>query len=521
MSATISAPPKSGHPCNCGCSDCKGECCELDCLVQPRFFCGQLLTDQDLSAMLEWVKGKTALARYRHGWGAVCGLEVNCDAKRGEEAFVSVMPGYAVDCCGNDIVVCGEAKLDLSKYCKPEEDPCGDWPPTSKVQDTTLLNFGGWKIPKSEVQAVDLFVRYAETLSDARTALARGGCNATEACEYTRIHESYELYAKRAEYCDQTTEKLAVDWREGYRKGLTEIFEQLAASFDPQNARGTLERLSYWLKNRSLYSFCFVREWLCDLQRSTQLPEHWFKEMIFWLVQDWRNNYFRCDCYGCGPDTGVPLGRIWLWRQKDSHGKFLCKVIYIDSYPPFRRSLQLECWPTLPGFVSLARFIWQPVDDVYSELRKLNFDRISKEPFIYNDLTEFRARLDRELLFAPRTDDSKNSSLVLYYYDDNCGRSRVVNFEIGAGPRGQAAEPDSLPQDDPSLDLRRVSGIGDAIAGRLKAKGIHNLRDLGTADSATLTEALSTIPVNPPNEARSQAYISGARELLDNLKKGA
>ena len=46
MSMTTTKPQAGENKCHCG-GRCKGECCELECLIQPRFFCGQLLTDQD------------------------------------------------------------------------------------------------------------------------------------------------------------------------------------------------------------------------------------------------------------------------------------------------------------------------------------------------------------------------------------------------------------------------------------------------------------------------------------------
>ena len=108
--------------CDCGVPTCDGACCDLDCLVQPRFFCGQLLTDRDLTALLTWTQDKFRLSRYRDGWGVVCGLNVSCDQEN--PGHVIVEPGYALDCCGNDILVCEPARFDLSDACRREEDPC-------------------------------------------------------------------------------------------------------------------------------------------------------------------------------------------------------------------------------------------------------------------------------------------------------------------------------------------------------------------------------------------------------------
>ena len=93
----------NGHPCNCRSQECSSQCCELECLIQPRFYCGQLLTDQDLTVLLDWVKGKTRLARYRHGWGVVCGLEVQCQTMPGSEMLLKVTPGYAINGCTGDL----------------------------------------------------------------------------------------------------------------------------------------------------------------------------------------------------------------------------------------------------------------------------------------------------------------------------------------------------------------------------------------------------------------------------------
>ena len=56
----VANPSKPSKPCNCGCSDCQGDCCSLECLIRPNFFCGQLLTDRDLKAFVDWISAKSA-----------------------------------------------------------------------------------------------------------------------------------------------------------------------------------------------------------------------------------------------------------------------------------------------------------------------------------------------------------------------------------------------------------------------------------------------------------------------------
>src|SRR5262247_2025944 len=103
-SIPVTANGNGTKPCPCGCAPCDEPCCRLDCLERPRFFCGQLLTDQDLMALLGWTQDKLRLGRFRHGWGVVCGLEVHCYAQK--PGWVLVKPGYAISCCGDDIIVC-------------------------------------------------------------------------------------------------------------------------------------------------------------------------------------------------------------------------------------------------------------------------------------------------------------------------------------------------------------------------------------------------------------------------------
>jgi hypothetical protein len=93
-----------------GCCSCP-VCLGLAALERPRFFAGQLLTEADLTAAQDYVRAKSRLHnRYLHGSGVVCGLQVVCDECRG---WISVKPGYAIDPCGEDIVVSEEQHIDV------------------------------------------------------------------------------------------------------------------------------------------------------------------------------------------------------------------------------------------------------------------------------------------------------------------------------------------------------------------------------------------------------------------------
>ena len=103
------------------------DCCGgLECLERPRFFCGQLLSDADLNSAQHYVIEKNRLHnRYLIGTGVVCGLGVYCD--KCSECRVTVQPGYAIDCCGNDVIVCESTSFDVCAYidkCLCRRDPC-------------------------------------------------------------------------------------------------------------------------------------------------------------------------------------------------------------------------------------------------------------------------------------------------------------------------------------------------------------------------------------------------------------
>jgi hypothetical protein len=54
-------------------------CGGLECLCRPRFFAGQMLTEDDLNRLDHYIQAKNRLHnRHLHGWGVSCGLEVVC-----------------------------------------------------------------------------------------------------------------------------------------------------------------------------------------------------------------------------------------------------------------------------------------------------------------------------------------------------------------------------------------------------------------------------------------------------------
>jgi len=142
----------------CDCPACTG----LQCFDRPRFFTGQLLTEAELNDLQEYGIAKQKLHnRYLHGCGIVCGLEVTCHDCDSE--YVTVHPGLALDCCGNEVTVCEATDFNVIKaiaQCrKVEKKKCDPWrTPTARNCDDLEQD---WCIT----------IRYREQLGRPTTAL--------------------------------------------------------------------------------------------------------------------------------------------------------------------------------------------------------------------------------------------------------------------------------------------------------------------------------------------------------------
>jgi hypothetical protein len=197
----------SKSPCSCRKPDCQE--CQTPLLVRPRFFAGQLLTEDDLEALTNYVVSKQRLhTRHLHGDGVVCGLEVVCDPC--ERDTVTVQPGYALDCCGNDIVVPCATDLDIVAMIRQLEldssggkdcgDPCPDPRKPAKAAEPERPQAGimqlkpGAEVATRRTARYCLYVRYCEQGSEpVRPYVLDEPCGDSSACEHTRVREGYRF----------------------------------------------------------------------------------------------------------------------------------------------------------------------------------------------------------------------------------------------------------------------------------------------------------------------------------------
>ncbi len=167
----------------CGCGGaCGGSCgggapSRGSSYLRPRFFAGMLLCEDDLQAVGDYLLAKRRLTnRSMFGAGVVCGLEVGCD--RCASGSVAVSPGYALDCCGNDIVVDCPEEVDVIALVRELRDrqgiDCGE-PCEKHPRDEYVLN-----------------IVYAEQPTDPVAPYSADDC-AVGDCEYSRVREGYRF----------------------------------------------------------------------------------------------------------------------------------------------------------------------------------------------------------------------------------------------------------------------------------------------------------------------------------------
>lgn len=179
-----------------------GTACADGSFVRPNFFAGQLLTEEDLGALSRYVVDKHRLQnRHLFGEGVVCGLQVVCGPCAEGSGSVTVRPGHAIDCCGNDLVLDCEARLDLIAMARALRlrqpggadcgDPCAGLGSDGQPRDGGRFNMGRGEAVKGEPveRRYGLYLRYRESESDPVTPYATDEPCAGAACVASRIRE--------------------------------------------------------------------------------------------------------------------------------------------------------------------------------------------------------------------------------------------------------------------------------------------------------------------------------------------
>ena len=518
QSLTVPVSDKVKQDCHCGCAPCDGTCCSLDCIVQPRFFCGQLLTDADLSALLKWARDRFGLSRYRHGWGVVCGLDVR--AKYGSPSTIVVTPGYAVDCCGNDVVVCEEQTLDLKSVCRDEEDPCADL--------RQRLGLGGETMGLGDrLRAVDIYVQYDEESADPTTAMGRGSCKQVTECEYSRTKETSKITKEIGVIGTDPVSARATRWREEYEKCLDvlKIFRtKFEGATDGDQVRQWLLR---WIDEHPEYGLTYLRQFLASRNPNEFTQQAVQVRILFVLVQVCRNAYLNCACFGCDEDVRLPLARVWLLPEDRANGT-PCSIVAVDAYPPYRRPIQPECWPAPLGSVNAGRFIWHRSEEVCAAAADLGVE-LERSPFTATTLADLETALSCDP-FVPCGE--KRFAIVLDAdipgFNVEIFGERVIGFcETPIGPvidlkdkpkpidilfPGKPVPPPPIEKSEPVPeeeidDFKQISGIGPVRTATLHKAGIRRYADLASTTVERLKELFPIVAEEVLNEWIEKAKV--------------
>ena len=145
-------------------------------IERTRYFAGQLLDAADLTQEQLYLREKARRHnRMLHGWGVVTGLGV----RKGPEAGgLTIEPGYALDPCGDEIVVADPVPVDL----RSEDDDGNAVSPCPQPDGRERKRV---RRKRSSEQPFYLAIRYAEC--------ATRPVPAGDSVEYSRTRESFAV----------------------------------------------------------------------------------------------------------------------------------------------------------------------------------------------------------------------------------------------------------------------------------------------------------------------------------------
>lgn len=223
MTTTLDSKPLGAvipthKSCSCGCSPCicptpTGFGCLPDmCVLRPCFFDGQLISAQDLNAVMDYLRTKDAIfARFVSGWGVLGGLRIDAAPGVKHEALggetqrspnpqilagttVVVKPGVAIDARGQSVALCSPCVIDIAELAKevpkaPETQPCAAW-----FAPQTIDACGGEISPDLTATSYWLVAEIEEVPVRPVPQFAGGGpCDPAPSCDFSRKREELRL----------------------------------------------------------------------------------------------------------------------------------------------------------------------------------------------------------------------------------------------------------------------------------------------------------------------------------------
>ncbi len=361
----------------------------LDGLVRPNFFCGQFVTDADLITLVEWTRKRLALQRLRDGWGIVCGLELACSvpgraagrwahAGSPDGPVVYVLPGYAVDACGNDLVVCEPIPVPLAGLCRPKHDYCDD-PPKEAAAVASNTGAGEEEGPfgydPKKVLQVQLDLHFHEEPAQGQRVMPRAGADRDEvaSCEYARLLERPRVCARVVPDRDAGEQRAKAADRHPLTDRMQQRFTELKTLSGKENP---VPAMLDDLRRNPPLRLCGLEEIARRIETAGRNDESWYRNLLrlaglMWC--DWLLRELQPRCPDLDPAQGVPLGRVVLERTEPG-GRPGCRVRMISSPADSRRLLGPdEPRVLMPGAVDLTPYLGQRWEDVDAARRQCHW----------------------------------------------------------------------------------------------------------------------------------------------------
>jgi len=352
------------------------EACWPRPLRPPRFYAGQILNDADLNALVGWAGDRLALHRYREGWGVVCGLRVAADV--GGRRLV-VAPGYAIDDCGRDVIVCADecrrAEIDLRPVFDGLAADCA--PPNGG------FDFACYHNETRYLRVVDVFLHHQEAGRPARD---------DNPCLPARAAECYSLSWREGKLDDDPMAARAEAWRVGVWEAFERLFvarvrpfEDLAYGAPPERLAAFAEALRAACAAAGRHEFPLAHDMPGENGGGGEFEpnEDRFGPLMacaFWVAFDCLLAAIGYGCPACDEARGVPLARVWLQTHR-ADGRRDHRVLLVDNAPPFRRLLHADPFPALLGGHNLAPYYGRRYEDAADALRAIGFTDVQRVPW--------------------------------------------------------------------------------------------------------------------------------------------
>ena len=206
----------------------------VNLFLRPRYFCGHLLTDADLTLEQRYMLEKDRLRnRELHGKGIVCGLRISCDTNCC--GHVVIGDGYAIDDCGNDLYFVRLTPLIIGALptAGTAQVDCND--PGKRNDDCPMR------------QCFYIAACYYEDESDYETPFVTGCGSTPGTCEPTRVNERIrfqlleELPEKKA-YLEQVEARMRECSAPFTTGRFVEVINGYYNTFQNQESTGNFDR---------------------------------------------------------------------------------------------------------------------------------------------------------------------------------------------------------------------------------------------------------------------------------------